>query len=161
MHLANWFSNYHIIKILEIVCRNMNCFLWVKLISVLIHLKYLYCNTSCLERLCLPRHLSWNLPCPSEIPLQRNPYLVLHQFSYLVLPHSTTHYNYWMYQTICQDKPIKSIIKLCTNHNTLFVKHVTYRKTEPLRVVSLSKLDNTVSNSSVFNTKCAECSLKW
>ena len=67
-------------------------------------------------------------------------------FLYLVLPHLTTHHNYWIYQTLCQAKPIKFTIKLYTNHNTLLVKHATCQKAE---------LDNTVNNNSIFNTKYA------
>ena len=48
-----------------------------------------------------------------------------------VLPHSTTrHHKYWTNQTICQAKPIKFIINLYTNHNTLWVKHVKHQKVE-------------------------------
>ena len=66
-----------------------------------------------------------------------------------------------MYQTIRQAKPIKFIIKLCINHNTLLVKHATYQKSESLRAANLSKLDNTVNNSFIFNTKRSEFSTKW
>ena len=45
-------------------------------------------------------------------------------------------------------KPIKFITKLYANNNTSLVKHVTYWK-----AASLSKLDNTVNSSSIFNTK--------
>ena len=45
--------------------------------------------------------------------------------------------------------------------NTLTVKHSTCQKSEPLRAASLSKLDNTVNNNSIFNTKCGEFSTKW
>ena len=55
---------------------------------------------------------------------------------------------------------IKFVIKLYTNHNTLLVKHATYQKSESFRGVSLSKLDNTVNNNSIFNTKCLEFSTK-
>ena len=61
-----------------------------------------------------------------------------------------------MYQTICQAKPIKFIIKLYRNHNTLLIKHATYQKTESSRAASLSKLDNMVNNNSIFNTNYAE-----
>ena len=55
---------------------------------------------------------------------------------------------------------IKFVIKLYTNHNTLLVKHATYQKSESFRGVFLSKLDNTVNNNSIFNTKCLEFSTK-
>ena len=41
------------------------------------------------------------------------------------------------------------------------LKHPTYQKAESLRTVSPSKLDNTLKNNSVLNTKCAEISTKW
>ena len=95
-----------------------------------------------------------NINCFSWIKL-------IHRFPYFVLPHSTTCHNYWMYQTIWQPKPIKLIIKLYLNHNTLLVKHTTYQKAESLRFTSHSKLDNAVNNNSIFNTKCTEFSTKW
>ena len=52
------------------------------------------------------------------------------------------------------------IIKLYTDHNTLWVKQATYHKTESLTAASLSKFDNMVNNNSVFNTKYAEFSTK-
>ena len=88
----------------------------------------------------------------TEIPLQHNPHNVLHWFPYLVLPHATTHrHNYWMYQTIWQAKPIKLIIKLYADHDTLWVKQITHQKAESLRAASLSKLDNTVNSNSIFH----------
>ena len=45
--------------------------------------------------------------------------------------------------------------------NTFSVKHDTYQKSQSLRPVSLSKLDNTVNNNSIFNIKCAGFSTKW
>ena len=109
------YLNYQVIKILENCFQNMKYFPWIKLISVMIHLKYWYCNTPSLQLPCLPRHLCQISPWPTEIPLQRNPLHVLHYFPYFFLPHSTTRHNYWIYQTICQTKPIKFIIKLYTN----------------------------------------------
>ena len=41
------------------------------------------------------------------------------------------------------------------------VKHATYQKAEFLRVASLSNIDNTVNNNSVFNTNCTGLSTKW
>ena len=50
----------------------------------------------------------------------------------------------WMYQTWCQAKPIKFIIKLYINHNTFLAKH--HQIVESLRATSLSKLDITFNN---------------
>ena len=41
------------------------------------------------------------------------------------------------------------------------VKHATYQKAESLIAASLSKLDNSIKNNSIFNAKCAEFSTKW
>ena len=57
-------------------------------------------------------------------------------------------------------KPIKFIIKLFTDHNTSWVKRATHQKVESLKAAFLSRLDNTVNNNSIFNTKYAEC-IKW
>ena len=86
---------------------------------------------------------------------------VLHQFSYFILPYSNTHHNYWIYQTICQARPIKFFIELYAKHSPLLVKHANYKKGESLRDPSLSNLDNIKNNKSIFNTKCAEFSEKW
>ena len=110
------------------------------------------CHTICLS--CLPHYFCLNLPLPTETPLQNNPY----RFPYFVLTHSTTcHHKYWLYQTIWQVKPIKFIIKLYPDDNKLWAK----QKAESLRTVSPSKLDNTVNNNSIFNTKYAEFSTTW
>ena len=59
--------NYQIIKLLENCFQNMNCFPWIKLISVLIYLKYYYCNN--LELRCLFRYLCQISPSSTEKPL--------------------------------------------------------------------------------------------
>ena len=51
----------------------------------------------------------------------------------------------------CYIKTIKPYVGEKCNHT----------KIESLRAASLSKLDNVVNSSSVFNTKCAEFSTKW
>ena len=43
----------------------------------------------------------------------------------------------------------------------MWVKHATYQKAESLRANSLSNLDSTVNNNSIFNKKSAEFSMKW
>ena len=99
------------------------------------------------KRFPAPRHLCQISHRPTETPLQRKPHhMFFIGFLYLVLPHLTTRHNYWIYQTLCQAKPIKFIAKLYTNHNTLLVKHATYQKAE---------LDSTVNDNSIFNTKYA------
>ena len=116
-----------------------------------------------IRRASLPSSLSLsNFTLANWNPLQHNLHLVLHRFSYFVLPHSITSYHkYWIYQTICKAKPIKFIIKLYTNHDTLSVKHATHQKAKSLRASSVSNLDNMLNNNSTFNTKYAEFSTKW
>ena len=77
---------------------------------------------------------------PSQILIQQYP-----------IP-TTGHHKDWIYQTICQAKPIKFFIKLYTDHNTLLVKLPAYQKTESFRAASLSKLDNTVNNNAMLNS---------
>ena len=114
----------------------MICFSWIKLILVLIHLKYCYCNSLYLKLFYLFHNLYQILLFPTETSSQHNPHHVLHQFSYFVFPHSTTHHQkYWIYKTICQAKPIKVIIMLYTDLCTLWVKHTPYQKSEFLTLV--------------------------
>ena len=60
-----------------------------------------------------------------------------------------------------QGKSMKFIIKLCPDHNNVWVKHRSPQNAESLRAASLSKLDNTVNNNSIYNAKYAEFSRKW
>ena len=62
---------------------------WIKLIPVLIHLKYWYDNTPSVG-LCLPHHLCQTAPWSTENPIQYNSDHVLHRFSYFALPNMTT-----------------------------------------------------------------------
>ena len=112
--------------------QNMICFSWIKLISVLIHFKYWHFDIPPLELTCFPCHFYQNSPWTTNTPYQHNPHHVFYRFPYFVLAHSTTH------QTICQAKPVKFIIKLYINRNTLLVKHTTYQKAESLRAASFS-----------------------
>ena len=99
---------------------------------------------------------------PTEAPLHHNPPHVLRQIPYFVLPYLTTHHDkYWLYQTMRQAKQIKFMIKLYTDDNNLWIKHVTHQKAEPLRAASLSKLESKVNNHSIFNTKYSKFSTKW
>ena len=80
-------------------------------------------------------------PWPTETPLQRNPYYLLHQSPYFVLLNLTTRTSIGC-QAICQAKPHKFFIKLYTD---LWVRHATHQKARSLRIVSLSKSDNMVN----------------
>ena len=82
----------------------------------------------------------------------------LHWFPYFVLPHST---KYWLHKTKWQAKPIKFIIKLFTDHHISCSRHATHQKAKSLGAAFLSKLDNSVNNNSIFNTKYAELFTKW
>ena len=116
--------------------QNINCFSWIKLIQVLIHLTY----SPYLELPCLPPHLCQILSQPTKTPLQHNLHHVFHWFSYVVLPNSITHHHkYWICQIIWQAKPIKFIIKLYADNNTLWVTHDTHLKAESLRTASFLK----------------------
>ena len=111
-----------------------------KLIPVLLHLKYWSYDSPYIELTWIPHHLYQVLSYPTETPLQPNNHHLLQWFSYFVLPHSTKrHHKYWLYQTIWQAKPIKFIIKLFTDHHTLWVKHATHQKTESPRAAIPSK----------------------
>ena len=111
-----------------------------KLIPVLLHLKYWSYDSPYIELPWIPHHLYQVLSYPTETPLQPNNHHLLQWFSYFVLPHSTKrHHKYWLYQTIWQAKPIKFIIKLFTDHHTLWVKHATHQKTESPRAAIPSK----------------------
>ena len=151
------------IKILENCFQNMNCFSWIKLIPVLIHLKYWYYSSPYLESSCLlPHHLCHILPEPTETALQHNIHHVLQRFCYFVLLHSTTlDHSYWIYQTKHQAKLIKCVIKLYTDYNTFWVKRAIHQKAQSLKAAFLSKLHNTVKNNSIFNTKYAEFFKTW
>ena len=169
------YSTYQIIKILKNCFRSMSCFSWIKLILVLIHLKYWYYNSPYAERPYLPHHICQILPQPAKTffninlimlassnPLQHKPHHVLRRFQYCVLLHLTkSHHKYWIYQIIYKAKPIKFVIKLYKDHGSLWVKHATRQKTEALRTAFPSNLGNMINNSSNFNTENAEFSTKW
>ena len=74
-------------------------------------------------------------------------------FPYPIWPHATTSIGY--------TKPYAKPSQLNQYHNTLWAKYATHQKAESLRAASISKVDNTVNNSSIFNTKYAEFSTKW
>ena len=99
--------------------------------------------------------VNWN-------PLQHNPHHVLHPFLYFTLPYSTKrHHKHWIYQTIRQAKLIKFIIKVYADQITISVKVLPIKKLSLLRTPSFSKLESTVSNNSIFNTKYAEFVTRW
>ena len=82
----------------------------------------------------------------TETSLQLSPHHVLCWFLYFVRPHSATrHHKYWIYQTICQAKPIKFIIK--TIYRSQYFMGQTRCPSKSLVIKSrfLSKLDKTFS----------------
>ena len=106
------YSNYQLTKILENCFQNMNCFTWIKLISVLSLFKYWYFNILSFQLLYLPCHLCQISPWPTETRLQDNSHHVLHRFPYFVItlrPHTQCTKPI---KFKSQDKPIKFIIKL-------------------------------------------------
>ena len=143
-------SNYQDNKKLENCFLNLNCFPWIKLISVEL-------------RTSLPLSLSLShFTLANWIPSSaQSSSCAISHFLYFILPYLNTRHNYWVYQTICQAKSIKFTIKIDANHYILLIKHVTIQQAEPLRAASLSKLYSTENHNSIFNTKCAEFSTKW
>ena len=139
----------------------MNCFSWIKLIHVLMHLKYLYCNSSYLElpfllHLLGKIYLSQLKPSSAQYSSCSSSV-----FLFCSAPFGHKHHRYWIYQTMCKANPTKFITKLYTGHNTFWVEHTTHQNVESLRPTFLSKLDNIVNNNSIVNTKDAEFSTKW
>ena len=59
------YSKYQIIKRLKNCFQSMNCFSWIKLILVLIYLKYWYYNPHT-QNVPTSHHLCQNLPYPTE-----------------------------------------------------------------------------------------------
>ena len=100
---------------MEICFQNVNCFPWIKLISVLIHPKYRYYNTPSLELPFLPRHLCQISPWLTETLLQHNPHQCFSSVSlfYLTLfeqkpqlldiaNHMPSQANQIFYQAVCK-----------------------------------------------------------
>ena len=142
----------------------MSCFSRIKLIPVLIDLKYWYYNSPYLVLFCPPpsQNFCLILLYPTENSIQHNSHHVFHRFPYFVLTYLITcHHKYLIYQIICQANQV--YYNLYPDHNNLWVKDVAHQKVESLGADSLSKLDNTVNNNSIqykFNTKYAEFSTK-
>ena len=130
----------------------MNCFSWIKVISVLVHFKYCQYNIPSLQlTLAIPVKFH-----PGQVKPLFNAILIMVFIGFFVLPHSTTRHDSWMYQTICQVKSVKFIINQYLNVLS------TYQKAESPRAASLSKLDNTVNKNYIFKTiKCAKFSTNW
>ena len=142
------------IQILENYFHDMKRFSWIRRIRILIHIKYWYHNTPYLELPSLPHHICQILP--TKTSPQHNYHYVLHRFPCFVLSIFTTHHSYWIYQTIHQANPLKFFIKIYTDQKNIWIKHATYKNSESLRAVSLSKLDSMVNSNSIFNTKSAK-----
>ena len=135
----------------------MNCYSWIKLIPVLIHLKYWYYNSSYLELPCLIHRLFKILPWPTR-PHSTQSW----SSSSLISLFCPTPFDHKPPQVLdIKAKPIKFIIKLYTDFSTFWVKHTTCRKFESLRASSLSNLNNMVNNNSIFDPKYVEFSTKW
>ena len=129
--------------------QNMNCFSWIKLIPTLIHLKHLYSNSL---NLVLPSLTISVKFYPKQLKPFFNTILIIFFIEFTILsnsiwPRATTSIGY--------TKPYVKPIKLYADHNTLLVKQATHKKIESFRAASLSKLDNTFNNNSIFNTKYA------
>ena len=69
-------------------------FSWIKLILVMINLKYWYYNKSSLKLPCLPHYFCQIAPWPTESRLQYNSHHVLHRFPNFVQPNLTALHKY-------------------------------------------------------------------
>ena len=118
---------YQIIKILENCFQNMNWFSWIKK-----RLKFYHGQLK-------PHFKTILIMFFIGFPI----------LSYPIQPRVST--SIGCIKTYA--RPIKFVIKLYTDHNTLWVKHATHQKAEFLRSSSLTKLDNTVKSNSIPNTK--------
>ena len=144
--------NYHIIKILENFFQNKNLFLWIKLISILLHFSYWYYNIASLELLCLTCHLCQISPWLTETPLQYIFFIGFPILSYPIRQHATIPGC-----TKAYAKPSQQIYYQAICKSLYLIGYTRYlQKFESLRAASLSKLDNTVNNNSIFNTDCAD-----
>ena len=138
------YSKYQIMKILENCFQNMNYFSWIKVIPVLIHLKYWYNNSPYLE---LPFLYDNSVKFyPSQLKPLFNTILIMLLIDFPILSYpislrATTRIEY--IKPYVKPNQSNFFIKLYTDHNTLLVKGVTYQKTESFRAASLSELDNT------------------
>ena len=136
------YSKYQIIKILENCFRCMNCFSWIKLILVLIHLRYWYYNSPYAEHPYLPHHLCQILPEPAEILFSTNLIMFFIGFnilSYPIRPQATTGIGYT--KSFVNPSPsnlLSSYIQIMIPYrsNTLPIK----QKAESLRTASSSSI---------------------
>ena len=125
-----------------------------------------YYNTPSLELSCFPRRLCQKFALTNWTPISTILimfFIGFPIFSYPICNHTPPLLDILNHMP-SQDKQIYyqvHIINLYTNQNTLFFKHAAYQKADSSRAASLSLLDNTVSNNSVFYKKCAEFYTKW
>ena len=126
------YSKYQIMKILENCFQNMNCFVWIKLILVLIHLEYRYYNSSYAELPNqLPQHLCQILPWPTETLCNTNVIMFFIGFnilSYLIRSRSTTSIGYSKsYIKPSQSSLLSSYIQIMIPYgsNTLLIKKLS------------------------------------
>ena len=132
-------------------------FFLIKLILVLIHLKYWYYNTPSLELSCLPvifvKFHSGQLKPFFNAIINMFFFIGFPILSYSMQPHATNIGYTKPYAKQNQPSLLSSCIQIimpdCSN--TLPIS----------RAISLSKLGNTVNNNSIFNTKSVEFSTKW
>ena len=106
------YSKYQIIKLLENCLQKTNCFSWMKLTPIWIHLKYRHYNFPHLKLPCLPHY-----PC-----------------------HISSYHNYWINQIIYNTKPSQSNflssytqIMIFYGSNTLPIKKLSLYWTLPFQ----------------------------
>ena len=128
--------------------QNMNCFAWIKLIPVLIHLKY-WCYNSLYLELPFPYRLS-HFTQANLNPSSTQSSSCYSLFSlFFPTPFSKAPPQV-LIQTIWNATPITYMIKLYTDHNKLWLKSWVFR------AASLLKPGSTVKNNSIFSTKYAQ-----
>ena len=110
-------------------------FFWINLVSVMIHLKYLYYNISSLELSCLPHHLCWISLWSTETPVsailimffisfQSCPTPFFHTLQLLDIPNSFSQ-PYWWIRSALQSPPKSS--STSTDSSPLHLSRSIYR----------------------------------
>ena len=125
------YCNHHMKKNWKIVFQNMSCFSWIKLIPVLIHLKYWYWNTPSLDLPCLSHHICEISPWPIETYFKTIFIMfsiVFPIFSYNIRTHATTSIGYTKsYAKPSQSNLLSSYIQIIITFgsNTLPIKKLS------------------------------------
>ena len=134
---------------MESCFQNMNRFSWIKLIPVLTRLKYWYCNNTFQEVPCFPHHFY-------------NTILIMFFISFPILfnpiwPHTT---SIWYTKPCAKSSHLNFLLSYRQMIKIYRSNMLSIEKLILIRTASLSKLDNTLSSNSIFNTKYAKFFIK-